>query len=316
MTSTATRLGAYGAALAVVFAGAYVAADAVVPQRMVTTWTEKSEGHEMSTTSTSTSSHASVGTHDGHSAASRSGDAAPIAGVTSAQGGYRLAPVSAPSAVGEPGTLSLRILDARGEAVTDYDRTHERDLHLVVVRSDGSLFRHVHPTMAADGTWSLPWEWAAAGSYRVYADFAPRAGSGTLTLTRTVEVAGSFAPVPTAPRVVASVDGFTVELTGELVARSASHLTFTISRDGRPVTTVQPYLGAFGHLVALREGDLAFLHVHPEGDEPAAEALSGPEIEFAAEAPTPGRYLLYLDFRVDGAVHSASFVVGAAPHDH
>jgi hypothetical protein len=95
----------------------------------------------------------------------------------------------------------------------------------------------------------------------------------------------------------------------------------TVTRDGEAVTTLQPYLGAFGHLVALREGDMAYLHVHPEGDEPTAGELSGPDIEFAAEAPTPGRYLLYLDFKVDGEVNTAGFVVStdstaspAAPH--
>ena len=48
------------------------------------------------------------------------------------------------------------------------------------------------------------------------------------------------------------------------------------------MTDLQPYLGADGHLVALREGDLAFLHVHPEeGAEPG-------QIRFAAEFPSAG----------------------------
>ncbi len=72
---------------------------------------------------------------------------------------------------------------------------------------------------------------------------------------------------------------------------------------------MQPYLGAFGHLVALRDGDLAYLHVHPEGAEPETGQLSGPTVEFATEVPTPGRYLLYFDFQVDDEVHTASFVV-------
>ena len=41
-------------------------------------------------------------------------------------------------------------------------------------------------------------------------------------------------------------------------------LTLTVTKDGQPVTDLQPYLGAYGHLVALRAGDLAYLHVHPE----------------------------------------------------
>jgi hypothetical protein len=92
-------------------------------------------------------------------------------------------------------------------------------------------------------------------------------------------------------------------------------LTATVTKDGEPVTTLEPYLGAYGHLVALRDGDLAYLHVHPEGDEPQPGSTSGPDVEFMTEAPTPGRYLLYLDFKVDGEVRTASFVLdtGEAP---
>jgi len=303
--NAAARLGMYGAGLAVVFGGAFVAADAVVPQSTVSNWTEEAEGHDMS--STSSTGHGAHGSDSSRAAGI-------VPGVTSAQGGYLLTPVTAPAAVDQTGPLSFRILDADGEAVTDFVSSHEKELHLIVVRTDGTEFRHVHPTMAADGTWSLPWDWAAAGTYRVYADFVPGADADatTLTLTRTVEVAGAFDPASPAPTSTANVDGFTVELVGDLVAGSSSHLTLSVSKDGQPVTDLQPYLGAFGHLVALREGDLAYLHVHPEGDEPAAGEVSGPDVEFAAQAPTPGRYLLYLDFRVGGKVHSAPFVVDTA----
>jgi Cu+-exporting ATPase len=51
-----------------------------------------------------------------------------------------------------------------------------------------------------------------------------------------------------------------------------AELGFIVSKDGRPVHT-EPYLGAGGHLVALREGDLAFLHVHPTGHDGAGREL-------------------------------------------
>jgi hypothetical protein len=316
---TATRLGLYGAGLAVVFGGAFTAADAVVPESAVSDWTEAAKAHEVRTVTTSHGADDPVG-GQGITPAEVS-DHGMVRGVTSAQGGYVLSAITGPGEIGETGKLSFRILDARGDAETSFATSHERRLHLVVVRTDGTFFRHVHPAMDAEGTWSLPWTWAAAGTYRLYADFVP-AGSREaepLTLTRTVEVAGAFTPAPPEPNDTTSVHGLTVKLTGDLLAGSSSELTLTVSRDGRPVTTLQPYLGAFGHLVALREGDLAYLHVHPEGDQPHAAELAGPEIAFAAEAPTPGRYLLYLDFKVDGNVHTASFVVDTEPgggHSH
>ena len=84
-----------------------------------------------------------------------------------------------------------------------------------------------------------------------------------------------------------------------------------MTKDGEPVTTLQPYLGAFGHLVALRDGDLAYLHVHPEGDEPTAGQTAGPDVAFVAEVPTPGRYLLTWTSRSTGRSTAPPFVVDA-----
>lgn len=255
--------------------------------------------------------NSNTASHSGHGPTGSSHASAAVPGVTSAQGGYLLSPVTVPDAIDRAGTLSFQILAADGTPATRFATSHEKQLHLIVVRTDGTEFRHVHPTMDTDGRWSLPWDWTAAGTYRVYTDFVPRTDGPAepITLTRTIDVAGQFTPAVPAPTNTATVGGYRVELTGDVTAGSSSELTFAVSRDGAPVTNLEPYLGAFGHLIALREGDLAFLHVHPEGDEPAAGEVSGPEIGFAAEMPTPGRYLLYLDFKVDGKVHSAPFVV-------
>ncbi len=86
-------------------------------------------------------------------------------------------------------------------------------------------------------------------------------------------------------------------------------LTLTVARDGEPVTDLQPYLAAYGHLVALRVGDLGYLHVHPEGAPGDGVTAPGPEITFMAVAPSDGVYRLYLDFLHDGVVRTAEFTV-------
>lgn len=302
--NTGARLALYGLGLVAAFGGAFAIAGAVVPGSVVAGWTEGTEmnGHDEGHDSASTASESAVAA------------ASALKGLALAIDGYVLSPVTAPATVGAPGELSFQIQDAAGAPVTEYTTAHDRELHLIVARSDGSQFRHVHPVLdESTGTWSLPWEWAAAGSYRVFADFTTAGDEAApLTLTRTVQVAGEFAPVAPQPTQVDQVDGFSVAIDGELVAGAPSELTITVTRDGEPVTTLEPYLGAFGHLVALREGDLAYLHVHAEGDEPRAGETAGPEIVFAAEAPTAGRYLMYLDFQVDGQVHTAEFVLDAA----
>ena len=84
-----------------------------------------------------------------------------------------------------------------------------------------------------------------------------------------------------------------------------------MTRAGAPVRDLQPYLGAYGHLVALRAGDLAYLHVHPEGEPADGRTAAGPGIAFVAEVPSAGTYRLYLDFRHGGAVRTAEFTVVA-----
>jgi hypothetical protein len=237
-------------------------------------------------------------------------------GLSIEQSGYRLSRIHAPAQIGDDGQLSFQLLGPDGKPVTEYAASHERDLHLMVVRADGAEFSHVHPGLdTSNGTWSLPWTWRKAGTYRVFIDVLPAGGGEdhALTLTRTVHVAGAFEPEAPEETSTDTVDGFEAVVSGSLVAGGGSDLTISISRDGEPVTSLEPYLGAYGHLVALREGDLGYLHIHPEGQDPQPGQTSGPDVSFMAHAPTPGKYLLYLDFQVDGQVYSARFVLEATP---
>src|SRR5437764_1277584 len=91
------------------------------------------------------------------------------------------------------------------------------DVHLgtgkVTVRRDMVGFQHVHPTMDGAGTWSVPVD-LSAGDYRVFADFIP-VGGENLTLGADLHVAGRYDPQPLPARsTTATVDGFTVQLSG------------------------------------------------------------------------------------------------------
>jgi hypothetical protein len=165
--------------------------------------------------------------------------------------------------------------------------------------------------MAADGTWRVPLTFANAGDYRVFADYQV-AGEGT-TLGADVAVAGNYTPLPLPPPALTSAVGeYRVTLSGKLTPGTTSRLTLTVDRNSVPVTDLQPYLAAYGHLVALRQGDLAYLHVHPgEG-----ETRAGPNIVFYAEVPSAGTYRLYLDFKHGDVVRTAEFTVVAGEHGH
>jgi hypothetical protein len=235
------------------------------------------------------------------------------AGLMATENGYTLRLDTSQTTGAANVPLRFRIVDRDGTPVTRYVRSHDKDLHLIVVRRDMVGFQHVHPVLDQAGTWSVPLDLTRAGDYRVYADFTPEGGDN-LTLGADLRVAGNYdaQPLP-APSTTATVGGYTVTLDGAVTPGMASKVTLAVSRDGKPVTDLQPYLAAYGHLVALRAADLGYLHVHPEGYPGDGSTPAGPGITFAVNAPTAGDYRLFLDFQHEGVVHTAEFTLSVAP---
>ncbi|WP_280250279.1 hypothetical protein [Nocardia abscessus] len=232
-------------------------------------------------------------------------------GMLASERGYtlRLDNSQAPTADAQ---LRFRILDSAGAPVTRYVRTHDKDLHLIVIRRDMVGYQHVHPALDTSGTWSVPLNLTRAGDYRVFADFTPEGGEN-LTLGADLRVAGNYDVQPLSePATTAAVGNYTVTLNGTVTPGRASKVTFSVSRNGQPVTGLQSYLGAYGHLVALRAADLAYLHVHPDGETGDGSTPSGPGVSFYLTAPTAGDYRLFLDFQHEGVVRTAQFTVRVA----
>ncbi|MFI5673593.1 hypothetical protein [Streptomyces cellulosae] len=240
-------------------------------------------------------------------------EAQPPGGLQISENGYTLDLKTPRVTAGNLSDLRFVVRDDSGRAVTAYQREHDKELHLIVASRDLLTYRHLHPTRAADGTWSTPAELPRAGGYRVFADFTPaRKNASNLTLGADLAASGPYAPRPLpAPRATARIHGYEVRLDGALRPGETGELKLTVTRDGKPVTDLQPYLGAYGHLVALRSGDLAYLHVHPNGEPGDGATEPGPEISFTATAPSSGSYRLFLDFKHAGKVHTAAFTVRA-----
>jgi len=238
-------------------------------------------------------------------------DAASIPkGLMVSQNGYSFRLDQATVSPGTAVPVSFTIEGPDGSPVTEYDVEHEKQLHLIAVRRDFSGFQHVHPEQAEDGTWSTSLS-LTPGQWRLFADFKAT-GAEAITLGTDLAVRGAYWPTATvAEDRTATVDGYIVTLQGDLTPGEEARLTLSVTRDGAPVTDLEPYLGAYGHLVALRSGDLAYLHVHPDGTPGDGETEPGPDVVFFAEVPSPARYHLYLDFKHEGVVRTAAFTVTA-----
>jgi hypothetical protein len=228
-------------------------------------------------------------------------------GLAVADAGYRLVLEPASPSIGRPVDLTFRVLRRDGRPVEDFEQQHERAMHLIVVRRDLTGYQHVHPVRGTGGRWTVRLTLPEAGVYRAFADF--RAGGRDVTLATDVLVSGVFRP-RALPAPVARVRADRYEgrlITGGLSPGAEAQLTYEISRAGVPATGLEPYLGADGHLVALREGDLAFLHVHPE---PASRPG---RVAFGATLPSAGRYRLFLQFKIDGRVRTVGHTLEVAP---
>jgi hypothetical protein len=245
--------------------------------------------------------HAGAGDHAaGHDAAMPA-----AGGLASAEDGFRLEVIDAPAAAGERSALRFRILAPDGAQQTAFDPEQGGvPLHLIVVRRDLTGFQHLHPRMAPDGTWSIPLRLPEAGWYRAFADFTVAGEARTLGID--LPSAGDLRsrPLP-APALVARAGATAVTArTGTPRAGQEEALEFDVAEADGSRTGLGQYLGADGHLVALREGDLAYLHVHPR----RSSGQPG-HIAFAATFPSAGRYRLFLQFRRADRVERAEFTV-------
>jgi hypothetical protein len=243
--------------------------------------------------------------------------AAAVRGLSATAGGMTLKLDGDGVAAGRPATLAFAIADDDGSPVKDFEVEHEKRMHLLVARRDLTGFQHLHPKLGADGTWRAPVTIAEPGEYRVFADFKRDDANRTLAGDLIVPGATTARPLP-APAATATTAG------GYVVRRAAASpragreatLSFSVTKGGAPVAT-ERYLGAGGHLVALREKDLAFLHVHPNAgggaDAHGGHAATGHgsgsagPVEFATEFPSPARYRLFLQFKHQGKVRTAEF---------
>jgi hypothetical protein len=298
--NAAARLAGYTAVLGLVFGAAWGIGSALGAPSVTAT--------SVTGTETAPAGMPGMGGHseDGHTHSS--GEANGSDGLAATAAGYTLVPQTTTFVPGVPAEFAFTVTGSDGRPVTAFDVQHDKQLHLIVVRRDAAGFQHLHPALGPDGVWRVPLALPAAGIYRAYADFVPTGGPA-LVLGTDLFAPGDFTPIAFPPSRVAQVDGYQVRLDGDLVAGSPSQVFATISRDGAAVTDLEPYLGAFGHLVALRQSDLAYLHVHPDGATPAPTDRAGPGIAFTADVPTPGTYRLFLDFQHAGVVRTAEFTL-------
>ena len=201
--------------------------------------------------------------------------------------------------------------------VRDFAVVHERVFHLFVVGRDLDYFAHVHPALRRSGALDVDVTVPRAGAYQLIADFVPLDGPPQLVQT-SFATAGYASRVSEVPELAADradkiVDGVRVALTmPEAVAGREQLITFDLSdaATGAPVTDLEPFLGATGHLLLASADFEAVAHSHPVAG--LSSGQSGPTVVFQHLFPRASMYRMWAQFQRRGKVLTASFTVPAA----
>ncbi|MBM3779101.1 MAG: hypothetical protein FJW23_12865 [Acidimicrobiia bacterium] len=214
---------------------------------------------------------------------------------------------------GEPVTINLGVYHpGSGDLVKRFEVVHDRYYHFFVISQDLTFFEHLHPEQELDGTWSITVTLPKPGHYRLLSDFVPTGGTPQFValplttagydgdlLADTATLVPDEVPKKTVGHLTASVSFDPTPLVSALHV----HLTFQITRadTGEPVTDLQTYLGAFGHILMVSEDAVDYVHSHPVEMIPAGidpeTARGGPNIIFEGMLPRPGRYRAWAQFR-------------------
>jgi hypothetical protein len=202
------------------------------------------------------------------------------------------------------------------EQVKEFDVAHEKLLHLIIVSKDLSFFSHQHPAPQPDGSFLLgDFSFPFAGEYELFSDVAPKGAGGQVLITG-LRVEGRSKPAE-APQAAANagaaqtVAGVRVTLKDAAALSPKKTMPFTVSLrkgdSGEPITDLEPYLGAMGHMIMIHEDAQTFVHAHPDERDPN-NGKQG-DLTFLTRPSKPGRYRLWIEFQRGGKVNRAEFTV-------
>jgi hypothetical protein len=224
---------------------------------------------------------------------------------------------------GKPAAFTFRILQPDGTTLKAFKRGAgpHTGVHLIFVRRDLAQIVHLHPAIAADGTFADAITFPAAGPYRLVIDVYPALGpQPNFQLFSTVTVAGSYTPQRLPPLQTSEVaDGYRFTLQGRprLHAIEAAFLHFTVTGpDGKPAAFT-PWFGALAHAIFFRKGSLDYFHTHvcAAGALGCTSLLGATRVTGTSTTPgkltvgvlvpLAGQWRLFLQCRVNGTVVTA-----------
>lgn len=199
--------------------------------------------------------------------------------------------------------FSFRVFTPGGKPVSLFEEIHEKLFHQFIISQDLTYFAHVHPEPHADGSFLLHHRLPKPGYYRLLSDFYPHGGTPQL-LPKTIATKGYSGPLlPAAIQPDLSPqkgENLTVELTTEPAQPIVGKKTLLFCKL-TPAEGLEPYLGAWAHLLAASSDLIDTIHGHP------SIADGGPQVQFDLFFPREGVYRVWIQFQRQGVVNTVAF---------
>lgn len=207
--------------------------------------------------------------------------------------------------VGKPTQLKLMVHDENNKMMSEFEPTHEKLIHFILIDKGMATFAHLHPDVSNDGTMTVTHRFHSGGTYYVYADVKPKGGSSA-TIRSQVVVKGDAAPSASLENSVPGVvngEGWRANVSISSTKVGEATALFEFTKDGKAISDLEPYLGAMGHLVVVNTKDGAYVHAHPDENQVPGK------VSFKVHFAKPGVYKGWGQFKRSNNVFDVPFVV-------
>lgn len=216
---------------------------------------------------------------------------------------------------GQPCEVAFRLTTSDGRALSDAELAivHTRPLHTMIVDSSLRDYHHLHPDYdPVRKCFVCHFTPNLQTSYTMWNDFTVKGEQSAAYLHTEL---GARRGISLPPRLMHTSHvegaGVAVDIRPDVPLRAGGHHTLTLDiRDaaGRPVTNLEPIMGAYAHLVAFSADGQHFLHIHPLGTEPTSDAARGTSpLHFHVMPQVDGPTQFFLQIQREGKIITLPF---------
>ena len=201
-----------------------------------------------------------------------------------------------------------------GEPIREFEYVHEKPIHLLIVSNDLANFDHIHPELTDDDSYEVSYTFPRAGRYRMWADYSLPGEAPRVDSFDVIAEGPAFAP----KKKTESPKSLALKLVPQQPVRAGEDIPLTFQLSGN-LDSLQPYLGAWAHVILVSKDLKIFAHVHPSERAAASvhtHAIFGPsprEIRIVTSFPKAGIYKLWAQVQQAGEVLTFPFLLNVAP---